>query len=272
VSAGERTDDRPGDAVRDLVLIPGTLCDARLFERQRRDLRRLCPGLRVTVVDLHRLRLDSPSAAQATIEAWSHRCLQDLPERFALAGFSLGGLIALQWLRLQPQRVQALALVASNAEGGSRRARRRSRAQAVAWAKGGADALMQGLMPAYFAPPNRRARHGPTVRAMARATPTAAARAQFTFAARRPAGHAALAASGAPVLVVSAARDRFCPRRLQRRLLASRPDARWTELRGCGHFLPLERPHRLSALLAHWLGAANPPWTGHPAATDGAPR
>lgn len=238
---------------RDLVLIPGTLCDARLFERQRRDLRRLCPGLRVTVVDLREFALDSPGGDEATIEAWSRACLGRLPERFALAGFSLGGLIALQWLRSHPQRVQALAMIASNAEAGGRRARRRSRAQAVAWSQGGADALMRRLLPAYFPPPNARERHAPTVRAMAQATPTAAAHAQFAFAARRPGGHATLAASTVPLAVISAAHDRFCPRRLQRRLRASRPDARWAELRGCGHFLPLQRPHRLSALLAHWL-------------------
>ena len=109
-------------STRDLVLIPGTLCDARLFERQRRDLRRLVPGLRVTVVDLHGFSLDDPAAAEASIEAWSQAWMQRLPPHFALAGFSLGGLIALQWLRSHPQREQALARVASNAEAGSRRA------------------------------------------------------------------------------------------------------------------------------------------------------
>jgi len=227
-----------------LVMIPGTLCDRRLFAAQARALR---DRARVWCVDLHGLERD--------VGAWAEQLLQRLPPRFALAGFSLGGLLALELLRRAPARVERLALVASNAEPGSRRAQRRSREQRAAWQHGGAEGVVDRLLPAYLPVPRQRARHAPLIRRMARATPGAAARAQFDWAALRPSGHAALAAHAAPLLVVSGAADAFCPRAQQQRLRATRPDARWVELRRCGHFIPLERPRPLSRLLTHWLAA-----------------
>jgi pimeloyl-ACP methyl ester carboxylesterase len=248
-AAGRHPTCEPGHAEKAsalpwLVLIPGTLCDRRLFAAQARALR---GRARVWCVELDRLEAD--------VGAWAEQMLRRLPRRFSVAGFSLGGLLALELLRRAPERVERLALVASNAEPGSRRAQRRSREQRAAWQHGSAAGLVDRLLPAYLRVPRQRARHAPLIRRMARATPGAAARAQFDWAAQRPSGHAALAAHAAPLLVVSGADDRLCPRAQQQRLRATRPDARWVELRRCGHFIPLERPRQLSRLLAHWLAA-----------------
>lgn len=242
--AGAAAQAREASALPWLVLIPGTLCDRRLFAAQARALR---GRARVRCVDLHGLDAD--------VGAWAERLLQRLPPRFSLAGFSLGGLLALELLRRAPERIERLALVASNAEPGNRRAQRRSRQQRAAWRDGGAGAVVGRLMPVYLPVPRQRARHAPLIHGMAGATPGAAARAQFAWAALRPSGHAAMAAHTAPLLVVSGADDALCPRAQQQRLLATRPDARWLELRRCGHFIPLERPRQLSRLLAQWLAA-----------------
>ena len=80
-----------------LLLLPGTLCDARIFRHQCRTLR--------DVADLRALdyaRLDRSGA-------WLDRLLGELPEQFSSAGFSLGGLWALELLRRAPQRVQRSA-------------------------------------------------------------------------------------------------------------------------------------------------------------------
>jgi pimeloyl-ACP methyl ester carboxylesterase len=188
-----------------------------------------------------------------------------LPPHFSLGGFSLGGLLALELLRQAPERIERLALVASNAEPASRRAQRRSRQQRTAWRDGGAEAVVDRLMPVYLPVRRQRARHAQLIHRMAGATPDTAARAQFAWAALRPSGHAAMAAHATPLLVVSGADDALCPRTQQQRLLATRPDARWLELRRCGHFIPLERPRQLSRLLAQWLAAPPRGVSGDPA-------
>ena len=233
-----------------LVLIPGTLCDRRVFDAQARALRGVARVWRAELQGLD------------DVGRWAERLLRRLPPRFSLAGFSLGGLLALELLRRAPERVERLALIASNAEAGSRRARHRSRAQRVRLQRGGTSAVVRALLPGYLSVARRRARHGPLIRRMAGDTPAAAARAQFDWAAQRPAGHATLAAHTAPLLVVSGADDRHCPRAQQQRLRAARPDAQWLELRRCGHFIPLEQPAALGRALAHWLALPPAPRPG----------
>lgn len=231
----------PGGERRLLVLIPGTLCDARLFKRQVSVLRR---DWRVKVLDYRHLK---------DIEAWPEQALSTLPERFCLAGFSLGGLWALELLRRAPHRVQGLAMIASNAEAGSRRGRRRSAALWRLWRGAGPDSVAQQVKPDYFHHHSVRVRHARLVRDMARATPARTARSAFEWAAHRPSGLALLAAFNEPVLIVSGANDRLCPRRLQQRMAQAQPQAQWIELPRCGHLVPLEEPAALTRALSHWL-------------------
>ena len=228
-----------------LVLVPGTLCDARLFAPCLVRLRRLLPQWDFLTIDFQGL--------QAGPEVWARRVWGALAPQVCLLGFSLGGIAALQLLRQAPHRAQALALVASNAEAGSRRGRLRARRQRAQWQAGGAHRVLRSLMPAYFPQVGVRSRLGRCVRHMALATRTAVAMAQFDWAARRQGGHQVLTSHSGPLLVVSGQRDRFCPRRMQERLVQSRPDATWFDIRRAGHFLPLEHPAALARHVSRWL-------------------
>ena len=86
-----------------LVLIPGLLCSARLYASQIGALWQFGP---VTVAD-HR--------HDNTMEAIASRILADAPPRFALAGLSMGGYIAITILRAAPERVVKLALLDTSA-------------------------------------------------------------------------------------------------------------------------------------------------------------
>ena len=81
------------------VLVPGLNCSARLYAEQVPALWRFGP---VTVAD--HTRDDSMMAIAS-------RILAAAPPRFALAGLSMGGYIALEIVRLAPQRVAKLALL-----------------------------------------------------------------------------------------------------------------------------------------------------------------
>jgi pimeloyl-ACP methyl ester carboxylesterase len=229
-----------------LVMIPGTLCDGRLFDRQARELRSQAQVVRV---DWQHLRHSTDP-----IDA----LLRRLPERFSLAGFSLGGLWAVQVLARAPQHVERLALIASNAEGASRRTRRRGATLWRLWQAQGAQAVARACKPAYFHHHRQRQTHAGLVRDMAVATPPRVAKAQFDWAGRRPDGLRVLAQATAPTLLVSGEHDRLCPRALQQRILQAAPTVQWAELPRCGHFLPLEAPARLAHLLRSWLAQPAP--------------
>lgn len=82
-----------------LVLIPGLACTGRLYEGQ---ISAFSGGRTIVVAD--HTQDDSISAIAA-------RLLSSAPERFALAGLSMGGYIAMEVMREAPERVERLALL-----------------------------------------------------------------------------------------------------------------------------------------------------------------
>ncbi|WP_208734676.1 alpha/beta fold hydrolase, partial [Corallococcus praedator] len=100
-----------------LVLLPGLLNDARLFAQQVAALRDLAGETLVP-----ELWHDDDAAALA------RRVLAAAPQRFALAGFSMGGYVAFEMLRQAPQRITRLALIDTSARADSAEQRKRREA------------------------------------------------------------------------------------------------------------------------------------------------
>ena len=82
-----------------LSLLPGSLCDQRLWQHQ---LAGLSSDATVSVGDLTR---------DDSIEGRARRVLAAAPPHFALAGFSLGRIVALEVIQQASERVQRLALL-----------------------------------------------------------------------------------------------------------------------------------------------------------------
>ena len=222
-------------------MLPGTLCDARVFQHQRRVLRSVA---NLQVVDYRHL---------ADMDTWASQLLRQLPPRFSIAGFSLGGLWALELLRQAPERIERIALIASNAQGAGVPARRKSAWLRKLWHDRGPGEVARHVKPAYFHHERCRRRHAALVHDMALRTRRKAAFAEFAWAAARPDGRAALAQFERPLLLVSGARDRLCPPPWQRAIQQAQPRAVWTELPRVGHFVPLETPAKLTAALLMWM-------------------
>ena len=224
-----------------LVMIPGTLCDARVFERQKRALRGVA---NVILIEYRRL---------VDIGQWAPELLRTLPPKFSVAGFSLGGLWALELLRLAPQRIERVAMIASNAQGASAAGRRNSARLRRKWRSHGPDEVVRQVIERYFHHRQQHRRHARLVRSMALSTGRKPAFLQFAFAAQRPDGHAALSAFEGPLLIVSGAKDRLCSPQWQRAMVAAQGRAQWIELPRVGHFVPLEAATRLTDALLQWL-------------------
>lgn len=231
-----------------LVLLPGTLCDQRLFAALARRLR---PGIVVQVARWRELLSRQPTR-------W---CRPAHP--INLLGFSLGGIWALQQLQrqsLEPPKtlIERLALVGSNAEAAGPKQRRRSREQLKLLRRRGPAAVARAAKGQYFA---RRPQHWQArlVLDMARRTPVGVARKQIRLAATRTDGLHAFANFPGSVAVLSGTDDRLCPPKVQRRLQSARSDALTRAWAGCGHMLPLEAPGRLALAIRRWLALAPVP-------------
>ena len=82
-----------------LVLVPGLMCDADVWK----------PLYAHWPTDLTCQVIDP--GARDSLTSMAKRLLEQAPERFALAGFSMGGRVALEVMRLEPKRVERLALL-----------------------------------------------------------------------------------------------------------------------------------------------------------------
>ncbi|MEY4014307.1 MAG: hypothetical protein RLZZ290_1171 [Pseudomonadota bacterium] len=227
-----------------LILVPGTLCDARVF-------RRVSPKLK-TEVPIRHLSLRGLSKRRA----WVHGLLRTLPDRFVIAGFSLGGLVALEILRQVPERVAGLALISSNAEAASTRHRMNRRRLNDELRSHGLRHLCGRLKQRYFLNPRDAIRYRSTLVQMAELTPLRHAHNQFDFAAKRQDGHASLRAFRRPLLILSGRSDTICPPSLQIKAAQSSPQSCLELLPRCGHFSLLERPGRVAHSLLNWIREA----------------
>ncbi|MCB1375462.1 MAG: alpha/beta hydrolase, partial [Rhodobacteraceae bacterium] len=129
-----------------LVLVPGMMCDARLFAPQIAALSGRRP-LHLAAISDH----DSVEALAAAI-------LAAAPLRFALAGLSMGGIVAMEMLRQAPDRVAGLALMDTNPLAETDAAKARRGPQMDKARAGRLDAVMRDEMkPNYLTDGPRRA-------------------------------------------------------------------------------------------------------------------
>jgi pimeloyl-ACP methyl ester carboxylesterase len=225
-----------------IVLVPGLNCSARLYAEQIPALWRFGP---VTVAD-HR-RDDSMSAI-------AQRILATAPPRFALAGLSLGGYIALEMARQAPERVARLALLDTSARPETPE-QTKVRMPLIALAQRGRFAEIADIQFPGFV---HRDRHGDEtlrrlVRAMAEETgPEAFVRQQQAIMSRQDA-RPGLAAISCPTVVIVGDGDELTPPVLAQEIAAGIRGSRLVTIPDCGHLSTMERPQAVNQTLVEWL-------------------
>lgn len=223
-----------------LVLVPGMMCDARMWGGIDRAL-----GVPV----IHHL----PTGA-ATMQALAAGFLAGAPPRFALAGLSLGGILAMEILAQAPERVVRLALLDTNPLAEAPAVQARRAAQIDRALAGDLDGVMRDDMkPNYLAPGPDRAAVLDLCMDMARALgPEVFARQSLALRDRSD-RQAVLAAYRGPALVLMGAEDRLCPLDRHERMHALMPQSRLCIVKGAAHLPPLEQPAATLRALRGWL-------------------
>jgi pimeloyl-ACP methyl ester carboxylesterase len=225
-----------------LVLIGGTLCNARLWQP-------LLERLNVSAAICLTLAGDG-SAEQA-----SRRLLKVLPPRCLLAGFSLGAIVALQIAADAPDRLAGLALLSVNplADRPENAVTRRAAVQA-AREQGHARWIAANLWSQYVARASlsNRPLHD-LICQMADETDSDTFARQSEIAISRRDNRRALGALTCPVLIMGGEEDPICTPEHHRLAADSAPGARWLTLTSAGHFFVLEAAERAAAPLRHWI-------------------
>ena len=226
------------------LLVPGLLCSPRLFAGQMPALWQYGP---VTVADHRR---------DDTVDAIARRILETAPPRFALAGLSMGGYIALAILRAAPERVSRLALFDTGARADLPEQSQRRKAQIELARSGRFPEIPETLWPLFV----HKDRHGDAklkeaVLQMAEETgPDAFIRQQMAIMSR-PDARPDLPRIKCPTLVLVGEADQLTPPALSEEMAAAIPGSRLLVVPGSGHLSTLEQPEAVSKAMVEWINA-----------------
>lgn len=231
----------------ELMLLPGTLCDDRLWSAQVPTWSS-APGIE----RVRHTPLEAP-----TIEGMARAVLRGAGSSLTLIGCSLGGIVAQTIHRLAPERVAALVLVSTT--GRPPRPEQREHWQQLAeWTETeGVEAVARRLLPS-LVHDTGEPHCARLVVDMARATGPETYLNQLAAQATRVDERPGLADCHMPVLVISAEHDRLCPPTLGAELAATAPHGQFELITGTGHLSPLEAPHRVRDVIDRWLRQREP--------------
>jgi pimeloyl-ACP methyl ester carboxylesterase len=226
-----------------LVLLPGMMCDGRLFAPQ---IEAFSADCEIVVGDL---------TAEQTIDRLARRLLDGLPERFNLLGLSMGGIVAMAMAGIAPRRIARLGLLDTNhhADAPERRA---IRDRQISDARAGklSDIILREMMPGYFAACNRgNAAFRDLVLDMALVLGPEAFVSQTAALRDRTDLTEALRGWSGPALVMCGAEDKICTPERHREIAALLAAAEFVAAPHAAHLATLENPQAVNAAIARWL-------------------
>lgn len=226
-----------------LLLLPGLMCTGAVWSDVVDELH---GGIRAEPVT------HPPLADMADL---ARDLLRRAPARFAVAGHSFGGYIALAMLRLQPDRISHLILVSSSARDDTEQ-QRAGRDQMIRAAQAGRYDTIPARMASVLLGPKRRddaALIQRLANMAATVGPDAFVAHLTAIKARRDSGDL-LPGVAVPTLIASGKEDRIVPPLEQEAMALAVPGAALRLFDDCGHMAPVEQPSGLAAAINAHLG------------------
>lgn len=213
-----------------IVLLSGTLCDEHVWDKV---ITALGPNHKVITKSL---------GYYPTWKEELEHLVQELPQQFVLAGFSLGGIAALAMLSRYPERIKSLVLVSSTAltDPESSQARRRELLQLAKSSHDMTELAMQQLSPC-----DREHLGSEGVQFvvdMGNRIPINKYSCQTELACTREDTRAVLSESEIPVSLVFGSEDQACGEDKQILITAVCNCANTFKVMGAGHWIPLSHP------------------------------
>jgi pimeloyl-ACP methyl ester carboxylesterase len=225
-----------------ILLVPGLNCSPRLFAPQLPRLWQVAP----VMVANH-----TEDVAMAQI---ARRILDAAPRRFALAGLSMGGYIALEIVRQAADRVERLALLDTGARADPPEAQEVRKARMALAESGKFGEMIDAMWPALVHPGHRAdtVLKAEYVAMCHDVGPQAFVRQQKAIMARAD-SRPLLPSIRCPTLVLVGAQDELTPPHLSDEMAAGIPGARLVKVADCGHMSTMEQSEAVTAALLEWL-------------------
>lgn len=225
-----------------LVLLPGMMSDERVFTPQ---IRAFGPERAIMV---------APITQSDRIESIVAGLLDQLPERFALLGHSMGGIVAMEVLRRIPRRVTRLCLMSTNPLPESPTVAAMREPLIIGAQAGRLDEVMRESMPPDFlAPVPDRLEVQALLADMAHDLGPEVFVRQSRALQRRPDQQSVLRKCKVPTRIICGELDPLTPVRRHEFMADLIPDATLTIIPDAAHMPMLEQAEQTTQAIRDWL-------------------
>lgn len=226
-----------------LVLLPGMMCDARLFQPQ---IEAFQPDYKILI----------PEFKQSSIEQMAHSALQlSNAEKLNIAGLSMGGIVAMEMAKIAPERIARLALLDTNhlADAPGRHEIRNRQIENV---KEGRlrEIIIEEMKPVYLAESNRdNPKLLDLLIDMAMDCGPEMFISQSIALRDRPDQSDTLERLQGPVLVLCGEEDTLCPVARHVQIASLVKNSKLAIIPSAGHISTLENPAAVISAFSEWL-------------------
>ena len=225
-----------------LVLLPGMMCDARLY------------GPQITAFSHERSVMVTPIGDHDTVAALAVDVLADAPPVFALAGLSMGGIVAMEVFRQAPDRITRLALLDTNPKAEVAAVAQNREPQIDKVRAGGLRAVMRDEMkPNYLSDGPNMGQILDLCMAMAETLGPEVFVRQSRALQTRPDQQETLRSVKVPTLILCGEDDSLCPLHRHELMHDLIPHSTLTVIAHAGHLPTLEQPDATNEALTKWL-------------------
>jgi pimeloyl-ACP methyl ester carboxylesterase len=230
-----------------LYLLPGLLCDARIFRTQVDDLAPVCE---VRVPDF--FGFDS-------LTAMAEHVLASAPARFSVAGFSMGGRVAFEIMRLAPERIERFCAFDTGVHPlAPGELEKREAIIRLAYDKG-MEGLANAWLPGMIHPARRTdAAFMQPLREMILSTTPEIHEKQIRALINRRDATPVLAQIHCPAMFLAGRQDEWSQPKDHEAMAQAVPFSRFVVIEDSGHFVSVEQPAAFTKALCEWMELPTP--------------
>ena len=223
-------------------MIPGMMCDERIFSPQ---IEALSNDAEVHVADI---------STYSSIEELATSVLDNSPPKFCLMGHSMGGIVAMEICAQEPERVEKLIIIDSNAKSELEEVKLKREPQIRAVASGKlAQVMKEEMKPNYLADTKNQESALNTCMEMALSLGPEVFIRQSKALRDRKDQQDSLKALDIPVLIICGSEDILCPLEKHELMHNIIKESTLEVVPNAGHMPTLEQPIKTTEVIKSWL-------------------